>query len=252
MKLQNHIAYRFLTDESIIIEMIKATYPYVKFEDYHKNTKIISLFNTLNPKGNKTYYCTDSVIDKLDMLQVKRKNSEYNWSVFNSINNGKFTFIFSDNKLIRLFIDDNVIHITFVKMDMEDEEKGNMKWTMFYLDKNTGDKCEHFIHKDVQEIEEFCYKLLCFVYLTENEEIIINTKEKYGTKKTGKIINTLPFPLTIINSKWNITTIRTDKIEVRGHFAIRWTGEGRTIPKLVFIEPFEKNGYVRKAKSLNQ
>ena len=71
--------------------------------------------------------------------------------------------------------------------------------------------------------------------------------EKSGTKKSGKIINSLPVPITIINSKWNITSIRTDGFNVSGHFALYWTGEGRRIPKMIFREPYEKKGYVRKA-----
>lgn len=72
--------------------------------------------------------------------------------------------------------------------------------------------------------------------------------EKKGTKKSGKIINELPFPLTIINSKWNVTSVRTEGWYVSGHFALRWTGKGREVAKMVFIQPFEKHGMVRKAK----
>jgi hypothetical protein len=82
--------------------------------------------------------------------------------------------------------------------------------------------------------------------------VLVEPGRKYGTKKSGKLINTFTdIPLTIVNSKWNITSIRTEGFEVKGHFALRWTGEGRKIPKMVFIEPFQKNGYMRKSMKLN-
>ena len=86
------------------------------------------------------------------------------------------------------------------------------------------------------------------MYLSENTEVLLEAGRKTGTKKSGKVINTLPIPLTIVDSNWNITSIRTDGFNVSGHFAIRWVGEGRTEAKMVYISPYEKSGYVRKSK----
>jgi hypothetical protein len=117
---------------------------------------------------------------------------------------------------------------------------------MFYLDRVKNEQCDHFAHADVKIIEEFVYKLLCFVFLSENEEETLKAGEKKGTRKQGKIINVLPIPLTIINSKWNITSIRTDGFGVSGHFRLQPTSSGT---KMIFIEPFMKHGYIRKAKA---
>ena len=87
----------------------------------------------------------------------------------------------------------------------------------------------------------------CYVELCDNEYIIVEPKAKYGTQKQGKIINTTPFPITIINNTWNITTIRSEGFPVSGHTALFWTGPGRKVPKILYIEPYMKDGYTRKS-----
>lgn len=254
MKLDNHIAKRFLTDDILIMEMLGSYFKDVPLETYHENPKVTSMFQTLSPTDQKAYYCTNTVLDMLSMLKASRTDGNYDWSVFNTVPDGKSTYIFPNNSLLRVFIHEEIIHMTYIEMKTSSlsDNYGDMKWVMFYVDKKTGEKCDHFSHLDVKIIEEFIYKLLCFVHLTENDELLLKPKEKTGTKKSGKIINTLDVPLTIITSRWNTTVIRTEGFSVKGHFAIRWTGEGRLIPKLVFIQPFEKNGYIRTAKSKEQ
>jgi hypothetical protein len=254
MKLDNHIAKRFLTDDMLIMEMLGDSFLGIPLESYTENSEVMAMAQVLYPIKQKAYYCTNTVLDMLSMLKASRKDGRYDWSVFNGVPDGKSTYIFPNNSLLRVFINDEIIHMTYLHMKVSSlsENYGQLKWTMFYVDKKTGEKCDFFTHDDVREIEEFVYKLLCFIHLTENDEVVLKPKEKTGTKKSGKIINTLNLPLTIITSRWNTTVIRTEGFSVKGHFAIRWSGEGRLIPKLVFIQPFEKNGYVRTAKSKEQ
>lgn len=186
------------------------------------------------------------------MLKVKKNGEHFDWTVFNSrIKDLRNTFIFSDNSLIKLVVQDDIMMFCYLKFDPDKNKiNGHMSWTMFYLNKNTGELCTHFEDERVKNVEEFCYKLLCFVYLTENDEIILPPNVKMGTRKTGQIMNDIKHHITIINSRWNTSVIMEEKFGVRGHFAIRWTGDGRQLARLVFIEPFEKNGYKRKAQNL--
>ena len=94
--------------------------------------------------------------------------------------------------------------------------------------------------------ESFIYRLLCFLYLSENTEEVLAPREKRGTRSSGKIINSLPFPLTVVTSKWNVTTKRTEGFDVSGHFRLwkrKTTGEW----EMIFINPFKKSGYTRKS-----
>ena len=266
MIIKNHIAYRFLTDDTLHFELMETMFPkqWQALINKEKSSKdigpeIAAFYALVSPKDQKAYYVTETVMDKLDLLKVNKKQTDkgehYDWTVFKDLPDCKKTFIMPDNRLLRIFITQEAIcfcYITF-KKDPNNKHYGRIHWVLFYVSRDTGEQCDHFQHQDVQSIETFVYKLLCFVFLSENEEIVIKPGAKVGTRKQGKIIN--PFsdiPLTVINSRWNITTIRDEQFTVSGHFAIRWTSEGRKIAKMVWINPFIKEGYVRKAKNLSE
>ena len=100
------------------------------------------------------------------------------------------------------------------------------------------------------ELAEFTYKMMCFIFLSETEEIVVNGGQKWGSKKSSaRLLNDLDIPITVVNSKWNVTSIRTEGFAVSGHFHIYHTGPGRTIPKMLWVDPFEKHGYTRRAKN---
>lgn len=265
MVLKNHIANRFLTDETLMMEMIETLHP-VEFRNLlsaegelgHVDSKIAGLFNLLSSECQRPYYITNTVIDKLEMLKINKKHTDgigehYDWTYFKSLKNQKVTFIFPENSLLRFVVNDDTLHFCFMNFNSDKgKDSGQLLWTMFYVNRKTGEQCEHFSHDDVKTIELFVYRVLCFFYLSKNEMIIVNPGMKYGTRREGKFINSFDkIPVTIVNSSWNVTSIRTEGFDVSGHFAIRWTGEGRLIPKMVFIEPFNKHGYVRGAVKEN-
>ena len=191
---------------------------------------------------------------KMEYLKLKRKDGVLDWTIFKNIKEGQFTYIFPFNQVMRVVFDANLIHVFLLtfSFDKNSDNQGVARWTLIYMDKVTGQRCSHIGDLRGTITEEIAYRLLCFVHISEIEENIIEKGRKWGTRKQGKIINTLPFDIVRIDSTWNVTSIRTDEFGVKGHFAIRWTGKGRIIPKLVWINPFTKHGYVKKAKKLNE
>lgn len=253
MVLRNHIAYRFLTDPDFWMEMVEASYPNL-YSDYDKNNKevpeeITSLYHCFTNGHNKSYIVTQSVVQHLDKLKLKKDGAHYNWKVFNNLPNQKLTFIFHDGTLLRMIVAENTIWFCHLKFTRNKDSKleGQSYWVMFNIDRQTLELCSHFDHPDVINLEEHVYKFLCFFFLTENTEEIIPPGRKYGTKKTGKIRNDFKFPVTVVTSKWNITTIRTDGFDVSGHFRVQPCGKGRMNYEIIFIEPFRKTGYIRKS-----
>lgn len=276
MQLKNHIAYRFLTDQSLQMEMAEAMFPndiqrVLKKESIPAGVRKVAgreqfmteeavygsikhfLDLTDTPANHKPYYCTETMISLLDRLVVHKKGKHYDWTLFRSLPNQMATFIFPTNDMLRVHIENEMISFLHITYKPIKGEQGNMGWVNFYLNRNTGELCDHFEHEDVINIERFVYTLLCFVYLSDNETIYVPAGTRYGTRKTGKLVNDTPFPMTIINSKWNITSIRTDDIEVGAHFRIFHTGPGRTIPRLQLVNAHVRHGYTRRAKyeSLN-
>ncbi len=266
IRLTNHIAYRFLNDESIIWEILELHHHEMKdkqaIADQLDNESFIEseawrsikyTWNVLSPQGNRSYYITDSVKDNLELLKVKRNaEGRYDYTIFAHLKPQKATFIFPENKLIRMYIPDGAPPITFEYIRFEKDPNikhaGRMNSCLFYVDRETGEQCTHFAHPDVKEIEDYLYKLLCFVYLSEVEEILLQPGQKMGTKKSGKLINEIKQPLVVVTSKWNITSIRTEGFKVSGHFRLQPHGEGRKQVRVQWIDPFDKEGYVRRAQ----
>jgi hypothetical protein len=251
MRLRNHIAYRFLTDEKFIDEgmeeMHGKKWPEKPVEEIARVYDLLTFHTLKDP--NKTYFVTDTVVDKLDMLHVKKTDDKYDWTVFSDVSDCKKTFIFNDNYLVRMIVYPDVIY--FLHLSFTKEPTPTNKWwgqsyyVFFYVNRKTGEQCDHFKHPDVKKIETFIYKLLCFVFLSENTEEILKPGEKRGTQKSGKIINELNIPLTLITSKWKVTVIRTEGFAVGGHFRLQPYGPGLTKKRVIFIDPFEKHGYKR-------
>ncbi len=256
MVLRNHIAYRFLTDSNLWMEMLETQYPNI-YKDYQAEGKdlpegIMSLYYCLCNTKDHPYMVSQSVVENLDMLKINKKDDHYNWEVFKNLPELKATFIFHDNNLLRMIVSEETLwfcHLSFT-FDKGDKNNGKSNWVMFYLNRKTGELCEHFNHTDVRNLEEFIYKFLCFFYLTENTEEIIPAGKIHGTRKTGKISNDFRFPITLVTSRWNTTTIRTESFGVRGHFRVQPCGKGRSNYEIIFIAPFTKQGYIRKAAKL--
>jgi len=271
MRFSNHIANRLFADTKLIEEIVVTMYPKAKgfpIEELPENEvrRIVSLWEFMENKGQKAFLITSTVIEKLDMLKVKPDASnKFDWTVFYKRIQGKYTFVlppdseFAHGRVIRILRSENtdVLEIVIMRAKKNSEEKARQKgtdtellWTFFFVNTKTNEHSQSCMtDKNVADVQEFIYKLLCFVFLSENEYELIKPGESRGTKKNGKIKNDLPVPITIINSKWNITSIRTEGFLVRGHFALRRVGVGRAQTRVVYIEPFEKNGYVRRAQN---
>lgn len=275
MKLDNHIATRFLTDDSLAWEIVDTLFPtlYLEPEGSTVTREAAIAYYSVNYKDQRAYYITETVLDKLSLLKVKKssigkirkRESEdiidevetYDWTVFSSVSDRKVTFIFPDNRCIRLSIDSDVMwfcNLEFTPLKTKQVTirdgkfatiDGNMHWDMFYVHKRLGTLSDNWKHPNIQKIEDFIYRVMCFFYLSENTEEIVAPGQRHGTRKSGKIINSLPVPITVVTSKWNITSIRTEGFNVSGHFRMQ---PYKTGTKMIWIDPFQKHGYVRHAK----
>jgi hypothetical protein len=76
-----------------------------------------------------------------------------------------------------------------------------------------------------------------------DQTVHLNEKYENGTK----------LPFEILDSTWFTTLVKSGAFRVGGETGFfRWqpVGTGRTDKKLVYIAPFEKKGYTRKAKAM--
>ena len=65
-----------------------------------------------------------------------------------------------------------------------------------------------------------------------------------------KYVNETKQKIEILDSTWFTTIVRSEGFGVRGHFRMQPYGPGMTQRRLQWIEPFEKEGYTRRAKIL--
>lgn len=278
MVLKNHLVYDLLTNEDYVWDWIEKQCPHFKtycsmpgltneqaLELAQHDPYIQTSYHLFNSKGNTLYMVTNTVIKNIDLLKVKKRDIEgemqYDWKVFNHITDCKKTFILPPSKdgtgsgwqmVLRLVKVGRVIQFLHLGRQKDPENPTKMyneHAVVFYVDTVTGEQCDHFSHPDVKSIEDFLYRLLCFVWLGENEEEEIKPGKKYGGKKDAdQVLNSFTnIPVTIINSKWNITRINSEGFDVSGHFRILTKKYDN--PKCVWVAPYRKKGVMRKAKS---
>lgn len=62
--------------------------------------------------------------------------------------------------------------------------------------------------------------------------------------------NETKLPITILDSKWFTTLVKSDEFKVRGHFRLQPCGEGHKDRKLIWVSDFMKHGYTAPARKL--
>lgn len=67
-----------------------------------------------------------------------------------------------------------------------------------------------------------------------------------------KYVNDTNLNITLLDSKWFTTLIKSNAFKVRGHFRLQACGEGLKDRKLIWVNDFIKSGCTAPAKMLNQ
>lgn len=65
-------------------------------------------------------------------------------------------------------------------------------------------------------------------------------------------VNHSKSPITIYDSTWFTTLIKSDSFKVRGHFRLQPFGPEMKEKRLIWINDFQKDGYTRQAKILSE
>lgn len=97
----------------------------------------------------------------------------------------------------------------------------------------------------------FLVTFLCFIKHVELETKIIKPISK-GWHIGTKYVNETKRNIEILDSTWFTTIVRSEGFNVRGHFRMQPCGPALSERKLIWISDFEKSGYTRTAKILNE
>lgn len=236
MQLRNHIASKFINSH------VSTDWICQKFRDNGvSEDAILNVYDNIKPDIRQVFYITDTIVDKVKLLLIKK----YDWTVFKKCKEGKRVFILRNGDLIFSYLDEGVFFFLYINLVNFSRDNVTCQYIPFRIIIDNNDVlCED---KNT-EYYDFTYKLLCFFFLSKNDERIIEAGKSYGSKKQSDALsNDLNLPVTIVNSNWNITSIRTDGFNVSGHFRLQPCGLQFSETKMIFIEPFKKHGYIRKA-----
>lgn len=255
MKISIHNGYKLITDKSFYQKIIsthlsknKTLFPN---ETMEKAGKELEKFLKIGVGRN--FIVSENVIKSLSFIKLK---TPYNYNVFKDIEDGVKIYLLPNNEVLRIQKENNELFLGIFF-----NEGIQFKWNFWKADLNTGKSTmqnyreyekevilDNQFDSSIEYYEHKVFALLCFVFLSDiiTKEIEPNSKE--GTRKSGKILNNSPIKFTYINSDWNITYVRSEGFTVTGHFALRAYGIGRFQRRLVFIEPYQKHGYMIKNK----
>lgn len=212
-------------------------------EDYIKRRYIITSF--FEEADNKPYLITKKALNDIELIKVGKN---FDFTLLAGIKEQKTTYLINENLCFRFFIDGYFLRVLILKRSKKPEGY----WTDYLvinMDLVTGDMTDV---DQVMNYDEETYgkdiklfiKCLIFVEIADSELVYINSGQKIGTKRDG-YFNLQPSKVVIVNSTWNKITVRTEGFSVSGHFRLQRYGEGRNEVKLIWIEPFAKQGYIR-------
>jgi hypothetical protein len=103
---------------------------------------------------------------------------------------------------------------------------------------------------DTERLASYLDSTLLALYFIENceiEEKIIKPNEKHR-ENGNKHFNESKSDIIFLDCKWFTDLIREAPFRVKGHLRWQVCGEKKTKRKLIWIDEFEKAGYVRKNK----
>lgn len=85
-----------------------------------------------------------------------------------------------------------------------------------------------------------------------DHEVKVVAGNDYGTLNGITYKNSNRRSITVLDSSWYTSIVRTEGFMVNGHLRMQPCGIGNTQRKLIYIDSFMKHGYVRKAKMLEE
>lgn len=150
--------------------------------------------------------------------------------------------------------------MTGVELLNDDVMKG-LSWKYINIDLETGEiklptkesqaldaKAGYYVEEKPMKDEYFklFVQLLLFIELSDLKVHVLEPNQKTGTRKTGKYINESDSNVSIVDSKWNVVSVRTESFLVSGHWRMQPCGVGHLERKLIFVDTFEKKGYTRR------
>lgn len=190
--------------------------------------------------NNKDYLFTPQAMEIVDRIQVKKMRLE----LLNGVVQEMATLIIDRDSFFRYFADGDSIYVIHIAEKPYNNSKDRwMDYHSFRIDTVAGVNYANLEHPELEEL--FLRMMIYLEFSDQITEVLMPNENNGKSRKQGKIINSTPHPFTIVNSKWNTTTIRGTGFKVSGHWRLQPCGVGLKDVKLIFIEEYKKDGLTR-------
>lgn len=202
-----------------------------------KATEAIGEVNIIDGKNSRWFLIRESVEKCADMIRI---NENFSSTIFRKIKNGKHTYLLGKYEMVRFYYAKGYIKGFYFNTAYK---------IAFEFGFDTMNEGYYFDGKYPEQFNKVA-RLMTFIELGDVEVIVLEQGRNNGKQKNdGKVTNQSDFKVYVVDSSWNKLIIRTEGFAVRGHFRLQPCGEGFSDRKLIWINAFEKHGYIRRPKS---
>jgi hypothetical protein len=239
-------------------------------EEYEYREEKLKIVN--DNKNHKLFYITDKVQNHSELIKFDKIKLAW----FRNVKSQAGTYITSKEEFFRYTVEHGkTIYVLHMYKDPSLNHEAVAKLAESPLYKNSplkdymGYRFDTFIiHLDedkypdgyMPENLELGQKLInkqrfiqmmLFIELSEIELVMVEAgrkkmlDEKWDKKLEGRVKNESDINVILVNTAWNKVTVRTESFSVKGHLRIQPYGPGRSLFKPIWIDEFEKHGYVR-------
>ena len=252
MKLnENHIA-GLIRNSQIKNQLIKTQQNYAKAMLGHGSEAdpiVEHTFTEILEPNVKSYLIRKTAMDMVERIKI---DGSFDPKVLKKVPIQKAEIILNENQLYRYWFDGTVLRGIFIEK-VKTYLGPEVRYHSFTIDPDTKLKSLN-IYTDVKvsEAAERLWKLMIFLYFSEVQTVLLAPNGKIGTLSTERFKNELKCTFVVVDTTWNRISIRTTGFNVCGHFRLQACGKNREDRKLIFIEEFGKEGYIRGAGKIRE
>lgn len=152
-------------------------------------------------------------------------------------------FVMNKEELFKYYFDGDDLYVIFIMM----KQQIQVHYSAFHINLTTESIGGAQAPDLLWTLENFL-RTLIYTFFSKNEFVFVNPGQKHGKTYNEKIWNESEFPITVVDSFWNKTIMRLEDFDVNGHFRLQACGQNWHDRELIWINPFKKHQYIRKAK----
>ena len=221
--------------------------------------------------NTKTYLLKDEA----QALAKKIPLDKFNYSILKQVADKKCMYLMGRELAFKFYTyKDNLYGVYFKMINNDKVSEKSLEWAFFRIDLETN---EVFLIEDetgektyigddtyINEARQHnskplndkyfkCFiQTLLFIELSDLDVQLIEPNKKIGKTKKDKIINRSKSDVIVVTSKWNVISVRGDSFLVNGHWRMQPCGINRANRKLIYVDTFEKKGYIKRSKKQSQ